>query len=233
MARVVPRRAPAHLVACIAFGATLLQSYTTWMFTVHPLKTQVALLVSLVSGASTVLYGAKFAGAVTILEAATPGTFCMPLRYLQWGFSTGCLICMLGALSPEGPRARAVLRRTLAINAAMMTCACLERLLPAPANLGAFAAGGACFVANLRGQYELFRLAAMTLMLPADRVALAALQRMTTLTWILFPLTRAAALGGVLGRNAEEVAFCVCDFAAKFGYATFLLAGTFSIASKD
>jgi bacteriorhodopsin len=187
--------------------------------------------VSLTNGVSATLYGAKYLGAVTVVASRTPGEFFMPLRYLQWLFTTACLIRMLGCLSPAGPRARRVLRNTLCVDVAMMGAACLERFLPAPFSWGAFVAGGCFFVGNLRGQSELFRLGAQTLSTSSDQVALAALKKMTVATWVLFPLARAAGASHALGPNGEEVLLTICDVAAKFGYSTFLMVGSFSLAN--
>jgi bacteriorhodopsin len=219
-------------VACIAFAATLLQSFTTWTFSTHPLKTQVALLVSLVNGVSSTLYAAKCLGHVTIVASGMPGEHMMPLRYLQWMFTTGCLIRVLACLSPAGPRSRAVLRNTTLADLAMLFFGFLERMLPWPRNALAFGAASLCFVVTMRGQYTLFRYGAITLSTESDKVALASLQRMTTFTWLLFPVARAACLAGLLGTNGEEVVFSMCDLISKFGYSTFLMVGTFSMANS-
>ena len=161
-----------------------------------------------------------------------PGEHMMPLRYLQWMFTTGCLIRVLACLSPAGPRARAVLRNTLLADFAMLFFGAWERMLPWPGNALAFIASSVAFVSTMRGQYALFRFGATTLSTEGDRIALAALQRMTTFTWMLFPIARALCLAGVLGTNGEEVVFSACDLMAKFGYSTFLMVGTFSMANK-
>ena len=222
----------AHLVACIAFCATLLQSLTTWSFSTHPLKSQVALLVSLVNGVSATLYLAKCLGHVTIVASGVPGEHMMPLRYVQWLFTTGCLIRTLACLSPEGPGAARALRRTLRWDAFMLACGCAERLLPSPANSVAFAVSAVGFWGTMAGQYSLFALGTQTLSTRGDKVALRALQRATTITWLLFPAARLLCWQGVLGTNGEEVIFSVLDVLAKFGYSTFLMVGTFTLAAK-
>jgi bacteriorhodopsin len=220
------------LVACIAFIATLLQSLSTWSFSTHPMKSQVALLVSLVNGVSATLYLAKCLGHVTIVASGAPGEHMMPLRYLQWLFTTGCLIRTLACLSPDGPGAARALRRTLRWDALMLASGCAERLLPSPVNGVAFVASTLGFLQTMRGQYALFAMGEKTLSTQGDLVALKALRRVTTLTWCAFPLARAACWGGVLGTNGEECVFSVLDVLAKFGYSTFLMVGTFALAAK-
>ena len=125
-----------------------------------------------------------------------------------------------------------MLRNTLLTDAIMLLLGALERALPMPHNMVAYVLASIGFVFCLRGQWELFRLGAQTLSTPSDRAALLALRRMTTFTWCLFPAARVAALAGLLHANGEEVAFSLLDVAAKFGYATFLLVGSFKLADK-
>ena len=175
---------------------------------------------------------AKCAGHVTVVASGVPGEHMMPLRYLQWLFTTGCLIRTLACLSPEGPGAARTLRRTLRWDAFMLAAGCAERLLPSPLNAAAFAASSLGFWGAMRGQYALFALGGQTLSTRGDMVALRALRRVTTLTWSLFPLARLLCWRGVLGTNGEEVVFSVLDVLAKFGYSTFLMVGTFALAAK-
>ena len=114
----------------------------------------------------------------------------------------------------------------------LAACGC-ERYAAAPVSLAAFAVGAVCFVRTMNGQWALFSAGARTLSTPSDKVALAALRRMTTLTWLLFPLARVLVLLGMLGPCGEEVVFTAVDIAAKFGFSTFLLVGAFSIARAD
>jgi hypothetical protein len=69
-----------HLVACVCFAATSMQSFLAWSFSAHPLKRCVAILVSLVNAVSTTLYGGKVLGYVTIMPTRVAGQFFLPLR---------------------------------------------------------------------------------------------------------------------------------------------------------
>jgi bacteriorhodopsin len=190
------------------------------------------MLVSLVNAVSTTLYAGKCLGFVTVLPTRVAGQFFLPLRYVQWAFTTACLIRAVACLSPDSWHTRALLRRTLLADLVMLAACGAERYAAAPISLAAFAVGAACFVRTMSGQYALFAAGARTLSTPGDKVALAALRRMTTLTWLLFPAARVLVLLGLLGPCGEEVVFTLVDIAAKFGFSTFLLVGAFSVANK-
>jgi bacteriorhodopsin len=215
------------------------------MFSVHPLKSQVALLVTLVNFVSTTLYAAKCLGHVTVVASGVPGEHMMPLRYLQargvradacnrkpsdarcarpqWCFTTCCLIRTLACLSPDGPRSRRVLRQTVLADWGMLATGAAERVLPAPLSYVFYILSSLFFVQTLRGQYTLFAFGTQTLSTVGDLRALRALRKMTTLTWCLFPAARLACMAHVLGTNGEEVVFSLLDILAKFMYSTFLM----------
>jgi bacteriorhodopsin len=214
----------------MAFAITTLLSYNVWGWSTHPAKKQVAICVWAVNVVSFFNYATKLAGVQSAVRTASGGAM-RPLRYLEWSFTTSFLIRVVGVLTPDGPRARALVARTVLLDVVLIALGAAEQAAPRAYSLPLFGAALCVFLPVMGGQMRLYRLGAETLSTASDAEGLDSLRRTTLLTWCLFPVARLACLLGLVGPNAQEALFTVLDVASKFGFAVFLLVGTFSLLS--
>jgi bacteriorhodopsin len=186
------------------------------------------LLVWAVNVVAFTNYASLLAGLQRPVLTASGGLM-QPQRFLEWAFTTSFLIRLLGVLTPDGPRARSLVRRTVALNVIVIALGCAEQYSPQPLAWTLFAAASTLFVPVMAGQLALYRQGGETLSTPSDAAALASLRRSTLLTWCAFPMVRAACLRGMLDERWQEVIFTGLDVFSKFGFAAFLLVGTFDL----
>ena len=156
------------------------------------------------------------------------GGYMRPLRFLEWSFTTAFLIRILGVLTPDGPKARALVSRTVVLDVLLILLGAAEHAAPTAFALPLFGLAICLFVPVMWGQMQLYKLGGDTLSTPSDAEGLASLRKITLCTWCLFPLARLLCLLGFIGPNAQEVLFTALDVASKFGFAVFLLVGTVS-----
>jgi len=172
---------------------------------------------------SFVNYASKLAGLQPPIYTATG--YMRPLRYLEWSFTTAFLIRVLGVLTPDGPKARALVTRTVTLDVLLILLGAAEHAAPRVYSLPLFCAAIALFLPVMYGQMQLYKLGGETLSTPSDAEGLGSLRRTTLVTWCLFPLARLSSMLGLIGPNTQEVAFTALDVASKFGFAVFLLVG--------
>ena len=188
------------------------------------------MLVWALNTVSFLNYASKLAGLQPPVRTLSGG-YMRPLRYLEWSFTTACLIRVLGVLTPDGPKARALVRRTIALDVLLIGMGAAEHAAPAELKHPLFGAALCLFVPVMLGQLRLYRLGGETLSTASDAEGLSSLKRTTLATWCLFPLARLACLLGFIGPNCQELLFTSLDVASKFGFAVFLLVGTFALLS--
>lgn len=238
----------AHSAAATAFGITSALAFQVWRWSTHPTKRSVALLVFAVTATAFVNYITKVLGlqpplrAFALFGRGSGVLMYGPLRYLEWAFTTAFLIRLVACLTPEGPKAQRLLRRTLLCNECVMALGALEQWLCAAAAGGGpsselqwqvatalFCVACALFVPVMSGQAQLYRLAGETLNTPQDAAGLASLYSTTLVTWTLFPVIRGACLAGLVGSCTQEVAFVAVDLISKMGFPVFSLVGAFTL----
>lgn len=214
----------------MAFAITTLLTYNVWGWTTHPGKRQVSMLVFVVNVISFINYASKLLGIQHPVYSGAGG-YLRPMRYLEWSFTTSYLIRVIGVLTPDGPKAQKLVSRTVALDVLLIAVGAAEQAAPAAYSWPLFAAAIALFVPVMLGQQSLYKQAGQTLATPADAEGIASLWRTTLATWCLFPTARVLCLLGLIGSNTQEVCFTALDVASKFGFAVFLLVGTFALLS--
>jgi bacteriorhodopsin len=220
------------MAACITFAVAFMVSLTIWSWSGHPVKRALAVLVSLINWVAFCTYAFQVAGLAPAMATRVAGDVMQPFRFLQWSFTTPMLICALTSIAGDGPVARALLRRGIACDLAMLATGFAERFAAAALRAPLFALSSAAFAGTMAPMASLFRLAAGALSAPEDAASLAALWRHTLTVWSLFPAARAACVLGLLGPNAEEVVMALLDVSAKTGYSIVLMAGTFTLVDQ-
>ncbi len=218
-----------HTAACITFAVAFAVSLTIWVWSTHPVKRSLAVLVSLINWVAFCTYAAQLVGLAPALATRVAGDAMQPFRYLQWSFTTPLLICALTAIAGDGPVARRLLARAVACDWAMLAFGFAERFGAAPGRTLLFSASSVAFVGTMMPMAALFRLAATALSDPEDAKSLTALWRHTLTMWTLFPAARLACIAGLLGPNSEETVMAMLDVLAKTGYSIMLMAGTFTL----
>jgi len=215
----------------MAFAITTLLTYNVWGWATHPGKRQVSMLVFVVNVIAFINYATKLLGIQHPVYSGSGGKF-SPMRYLEWSFTTSFLIRVIGVLTPDGPKAQKLVSRTVMLDVLLILLGGVEQGVSTHTTAYSwpiFAGAMAMFVPVMLGQQSLYKQASQTLATPSDAEGIASLWRTTLATWCLFPTARMLCLLGVIGPNTQEVMYTGLDVASKFGFAVFLLVGTFAL----
>ena len=218
-----------HTAACITFAVAFAVSLTIRVWSTHPVKRSLAVVVSLINWVSFCTYASQLMGLAPAMPTRLAGDVMQPFRFLQWSFTTPLLICALTSIAGNGPVARRLLARAVACDLLMLAFGFAERYGAPPGRAATFAASSAAFLGTMAPMAALFQQAAGALSDPADAASLEALWRHTLTMWTLFPAARLACLFGLLGPNSEEAVMALLDVLAKTGYSIMLMAGTFTL----
>jgi len=228
----------AYCFACVAFATSFVISALTLAWSTHPVKRAVTLRVCQVNYAALVTYCLQFSRRAPALVpglGASPQAL-SPLRFFMWCFTTPILFAIFKPLlGRQESRARAALRRGAAADLALIVLGAAEALTPRarPALQAAlFLAASCAFGETLRCARVGAAGAAAAVSDDTDASTIRRLQACMVVTWLAFPLARAAAVAGYLDDGGLEVAYTVCDVAAKILYCVLVMVCQFQLVDN-
>lgn len=220
----------AHCVSMVSFAVTLLLCIAAYAWVVNPFKRLVSLCVCTISAVALATYTYFVFYGVPYMLAKDGQSF-EPVRYLQWLFTTPCMIFAISCFT-EINWSNGKLRGSLEADLAMVVFGFLDRFCGPPLRYVWFVLSCAAFLRTMHQFHQVFVAAQGVMVDEMDRHNLKRVHVFTFFTWSLFPLVRVASIVGYVDDTVEDIATTCLNLSAKLIYAVSLMVVSFTVMDQ-
>ena len=217
------------MAACVTFAVSFCITLTFRAWSTHCVKRSFAVSICCINWTAFATYAYHATGTAPAVRTLD-GEYMNPLRYVQWAFTTPVLLTCLSSLAGDSPEVSRIVHTTVVNDLLMIAVGAGEKFFGAGwPRVACFALSSVACVRTLSHAQQLFACARAQLSNAEDAAHIRALWRQTLTVWTLFPITRLAAIFGLLSPSGEEVAMVALDIAAKTVYSIVIMACSFTL----